>query len=546
MSYNGSGTFQINTSGQPVVTGTVISSSAFNALTADLATGLSTAITKDGQTATTVRIPFAQGINSSLATDTTSTTTGSIITAGGIGIAKALYVGSATDSSSTTTGSIITAGGIGAAKALWVGGLANIAGALNVGGTATFSVSPVFSALTASSAVATDASKNLVSVTNTGTGSNVLATSPTLTSPTLASANITTALTLTSAAGTVGQALTSQGAGVAPIWATISGDTVGFKNRIINGAMVIDQRNAGASQTFTAAAALAYAVDRWYGYCTGANVTGQQIAGGTTPTVTQNRYRFTGAASVTAVGFGQRIEQKNSYDLAGSTCTLSADLAISATLTTVTWTAYYATTTADTFGSLASPTVTQIATGTFTVSATVTNFSTNISVPAAATTGIQIVFTVGALTAGLTWTIGNVQLEKGSTATSFDYRSIGTEFALCQRYFEMSYNLGTVPASANTTQLRFLSWAINGNNGGFGAITFQVAKRAAPTVTTYDGAGTVNNVSTSNAGANPAFTNGYGYQGAPGNISTSGFVHWGQGAVGNVNNYIHFIASAEL
>jgi hypothetical protein len=93
MSYNGSGTFAINTAGQPVVTGTIISSSAFNALTADLATGLSTAITKDGQTATTVRIPFAQGINSSLVTDSTSTTTGSIITAGGVGIAKALFVG---------------------------------------------------------------------------------------------------------------------------------------------------------------------------------------------------------------------------------------------------------------------------------------------------------------------------------------------------------------------------------------------------------------------------------------------------------------------
>jgi len=157
MSYNGSGTFQINTSGQPVVTGTVISSSAFNALTADLATGLSTAITKDGQTATTVRIPFAQGINSSLATDATNTTTGSIYTAGGVGIAKAL----------------------------WVGGLANIAGALAVGGTATFSATPIFSALTASSAVATDASKNLVSVTNTGTGNNVLGTAPTISLPTI-------------------------------------------------------------------------------------------------------------------------------------------------------------------------------------------------------------------------------------------------------------------------------------------------------------------------------------------------------------------------
>ena len=199
--------------------------------------------------------------------------------------------------------------------------------------------------------------------------------------------------------------------------------------------MAVDQRNAAATQTFTAAAALAYSVDNWYGYCTGANVTGQQVAGSSTPTSTQFRYKFTGAASVTAVGFGQRIEQKNSYDLAGSTATLSADLAISATLTTVTWTAYYATTTADTFGSLASPTVTQISTGTFTVNSTVTNFSTNISVPAAATTGIQIVFTVGALTAGLTWTIGNVQFEKGSTATSFNYRPYATELVLCQRYY---------------------------------------------------------------------------------------------------------------
>ena len=63
MSYNGSGTFNINTAGQPVVTGTVISSTAFNALTADLGTGLSTAITKDGQTTTTAVIPFAAGIN---------------------------------------------------------------------------------------------------------------------------------------------------------------------------------------------------------------------------------------------------------------------------------------------------------------------------------------------------------------------------------------------------------------------------------------------------------------------------------------------------
>ena len=162
VSYNGSGTFQINTSGQPVVAGTVISSTAFNALTADLATGLSTAITKDGQTTTTARIPFAQGISSTLTTDSSSVSTGSIITAGGVGIAKALYVGTNV----------------------------NVAGTTNLAG------------LTASSAVATDASKNLVSVTNTGTGNNVLATSPTLVTPVLGAATATSVnkLTLTAPA----------------------------------------------------------------------------------------------------------------------------------------------------------------------------------------------------------------------------------------------------------------------------------------------------------------------------------------------------------
>jgi hypothetical protein len=223
MSYNGSGTFVINTAGQPVVTGTVISSTAFNALTADLGTGLSTAITKDGQTATTARIPFVAGLSSALVTDTTSGSTGSIFTAGGLGIAKAVYVGTTatvagtTDSSSTTTGAIITAGGAGVAKALFVGTTANVAGAvtlqstLAVGGVATYSAQPIFSSLTASSAVATDASKGLVSVTNTGTGNNVLATSPTLTTPALGtpSALVGTNITGTATAFTASNVTTN-------------------------------------------------------------------------------------------------------------------------------------------------------------------------------------------------------------------------------------------------------------------------------------------------------------------------------------------------
>lgn len=58
MSYNGNGIFNINTAGQPVVAGTVISSTTFNSLTADLANGLTTALTKDGQTTPTANIPM--------------------------------------------------------------------------------------------------------------------------------------------------------------------------------------------------------------------------------------------------------------------------------------------------------------------------------------------------------------------------------------------------------------------------------------------------------------------------------------------------------
>ncbi len=58
MSYDGNGVFEINTAGQPVVSGTVISASTFNTLTADIASGLSNCITKDGQQTVTANIPM--------------------------------------------------------------------------------------------------------------------------------------------------------------------------------------------------------------------------------------------------------------------------------------------------------------------------------------------------------------------------------------------------------------------------------------------------------------------------------------------------------
>jgi hypothetical protein len=247
---------------------------------------------------------------------------------------------------------------------------------------------------------------------------------------------------------------------------------MGFRNRLINGSVAVDQRNAGAAQTITAGAALAYTVDRWYAYSTGANVTGQQIAG--TFASSRNQYRFTGAASVTAIGFGQRIESANSFDLANNTATLSCFISNSL-LTTVTWTAYYANST-DSFGTLASPTVTSIATGTFTVTSSRAKYSANISIPSAATTGIQIVFSVGAQTSG-TWTIDSIQLEKGATAIAYDDRPYGTELALCESYFQKTTIAGRrsggfwIPETmAAGTSMR-------------GTYQFPVTMRAAPTGT---------------------------------------------------------------
>jgi hypothetical protein len=268
----------------------------------------------------------------------------------------------------------------------------------------------------------------------------------------------------------------------------VSIGTAGFNlnssniNRIINGAMAVDQRNAGAAQTITAAAALAYTVDRWYAYCTGANVTGQRVAGTGN---NQFAYRFTGAASVTAIGFGQRIEAANSIDLAGSTATLGVDLANSL-LTSVTWTAYYANT-ADTFGTLASPTRTQIATGTFTVNSTLTRYSAQIFIPSAAITGIEIVFSVGAQTSG-TWTIDNVQLEAGPLATPFERRNITQELANCQRYYE--YGGGIVS-----------------NSGVYAVVYYKVTKRTTASVALSNYGGSITSGAIGAAGGSTANDN---------------------------------------
>lgn len=278
---------------------------------------------------------------------------------------------------------------------------------------------------------------NLSDVSNTSTartnlglaiGTNVQAYNANLT--TLAGATITAAGLALLDDATAADQRTTLGAQASSSFldSIVNGTTLfSLRNKIINGDFKIDVRNQGVAQTITAAAALAYTVDRWYAYCTGANVTAQQITSSG-----EYRFRFTGLASNTLIGLGQRIESDNCIDLAGKSATLSCKLS-STSLTSITWAAYYANS-KDSFGTLASPTRTSIASGTFTINTTETRYSATMSVPSGATTGIEIVLTGGALLGSQTLTIGDVQLETGAILTAYETRPRPLEVLLCQRY----------------------------------------------------------------------------------------------------------------
>jgi len=284
---------------------------------------------------------------------------------------------------------------------------------------------------------------------------------------------------------------------------------LGFRNRIINGAMVIDQRNAGASVT---PAAGVYTVDRWkLGISQASKITFQQ-----TPSTTETGYAtriaagFTNylaftTASAAIIGSTdyfaafQPVEGLNVSDLAWGTANAKA--------VTVSFLAYSSLT--GTFsGSL------QNSAGNrsypFSYSIPTANTWTTINITIAGDTtgtwltnngiGIYLTFDLGsgstvrgiantwaaasyngvtgavspAANAGATFYITGVQLEKGSTATSFDYRPYGTELALCQRYY-FQY-------AANVLRLDFNGAGVNYQGGQI--FTFPVTMRTTPSVNT--------------------------------------------------------------
>jgi len=257
-------------------------------------------------------------------------------------------------------------------------------------------------------------------------------------------------------------------------------NTFAFKNRIIDGGFTINQRGYTSGTSLSSGS---YGHDRWKGGASGGTYTFTQGSTGVNTTIT-----------ITAGSIIQVIEGANLPE--GGTYVLS-------------WT-----------GTAQG----KIGSGSFGAS--------GITGTITAGTNTNIEFNTG--------TCGNVQLEVGSTATSFDYRPYGTELALCQRYFERSYDIGTATgtvtnAGANWTYINFASGSANDFST---QLTFQASKRAIPTMTVYSpDTGASGNIGS--VGGDKAATASY--------IGMHGCTIYGNlGNQSNAQCRAHWLASSEL
>jgi len=276
--------------------------------------------------------------------------------------------------------------------------------------------------------------------------------------------------------------------------AAVSGFT-GFKNRIINPGMVIDQRNAGASVTPTGGT---YTLDRWSLAITQASkLTIQQST--TAPAGFKNSLLTTVASAVSSPSASdqflhrQYIEGFNVSDLGWGTASAQPITVSFWVRSSVTGTfpvavlngsfnrSYVATYTVNSANTFEYKTV-SIAGDTTGTWATDNSAGINLSfalgtgsnrTTSSANTwqGAEYISTNTCTnllaTNGATFYLTGVQLERGSNATSFEFRDYGRELIMCQRYYEISVSVST------------------GSSGGgwSSSIPFKASKRASPTIT---------------------------------------------------------------
>ena len=247
----------------------------------------------------------------------------------------------------------------------------------------------------------------------------------------------------------------------------------GFKNRLINGQMVIDQRNAGASVTRNGTNNV-YTLDRWNTRAEASDgvYTVQQVVDG--PSGFINSLKVTVTTADASIGAGQvyavnqAIEGYNIADLNwGATAASAGKTAQTVTLSFWVKSSLTGSFGASLFNNNSSPNRSYPFLYTISTANTWEQKSVTIAGDTSATwatdntSGIWVNFAIGTgsselgtvnawssalyrgasgqtqiiSTLNATWQVTGVQLEKGSTATSFDYRPYTTELQLCQRYY---------------------------------------------------------------------------------------------------------------
>jgi hypothetical protein len=320
-------------------------------------------------------------------------------------------------------------------------------------------------------------------------------------------------------------------AGDATVNSVNSGPLAGMRNRIINGNFALGQR----ATTFASGANNddAYTLDRWYILSDGNDAI--DVTQETSVVPANQKYAIALDVETTNKKFGiaQIIESDNCVGLTGDTVTLSFKAKVSATTkldnvkaAVVAWSGTADTVTSDIISAWGAegtnPTLIANATyentpANLSVTTSYATYSLTANIDTASTTNI-IVFIwsdVTDTTAGDFLYVTDVQLEPGPIATPFEQRPIGTELALCQRYYEVFGPMTMMfPWGSATQTVRSHS-------------SFAVTKRAAPTIT----------MGSKIAGSGSA---------AAANIDTEGTAFAGTGSIQDVLIYTNNIASIEL
>jgi hypothetical protein len=304
--------------------------------------------------------------------------------------------------------------------------------------------------------------------------------------------------------------MTSKAFGLAQLGNAYADGALSNRNKIINGAMTIDQRNAGAAVTINSTANT-YTLDRWAasGQLTDGVYTVDQIT--EAPAGFANSARITVTTADASIGatqiylFQQFVEGFNFADFdfgkssaksvtlsfwarSSVTGTFSGALGNSANDRAYPFT--YAISSANTW-EYKTITIAGDTTGTWLTDSGrgvavrfAIGLGSNHVATAGAWTGTSSIFgatgavnLIGTLSATLDLT--GVQLEAGDTATPFEHRSYGAELALCQRYYEISGTFGGVVTGRGTA-----GGAGNAATRAFGFVgnDFKVTKRAIPTI----------------------------------------------------------------